>query len=200
MANQKVNNNTTIAASLKKQAIILNEEMLKASNELIDGAVVTSEKWQTLTEKAVKAGLKMFAKQQDLALTTLEIAKGQFDASAKKFNKLVGKTAKKVKAKASEVTDNEPTINNVIEATVPAVKKAVAQTKAIVAEATPAVKKAVVKTKEAIAETTPAVKKAVAKTKEAVAETVPAVKKAVAKTKEVAVETVETVKEELATA
>ena len=74
MATQKVIQNTTITASLKKQAIILNEEMLKASSELIDGAVATSEKWQTLTEKAVKLGLKMFAKQQDLALTTLEIA------------------------------------------------------------------------------------------------------------------------------
>lgn len=129
MATQKVNSNATIAASLKKQAIILNKEMLQASNELIDGAVATSEKWQSLTEKIVKTGLKMFAKQQDLALTTLEIAKGQFDASSKKFNKLVGNAAKKTKAKASEITDNEPTIDSVLESTVPSVKKAVATAK-----------------------------------------------------------------------
>lgn len=129
MATQKVNSNPTIAASLKKQATILNKEMLQASNELIDGAVTTSEKWQSLTEKVVKTGLKMFAKQQDLALTTLEIAKGQFDASTKKFNKLVGNTAKKAKKKATEVTDNEPTIDSVLEATVPTVKKAVATAK-----------------------------------------------------------------------
>jgi uncharacterized protein YceH (UPF0502 family) len=129
MATQKVNSNPTIAASLKKQATILNKEMLQASNELIDGAVATSEKWQSLTEKVVKTGLKMFAKQQDLALTTLEIAKGQFDASTKKFNKLVGNTAKKAKKKATEVTDNEPTIDSVLEATVPTVKKAVATAK-----------------------------------------------------------------------
>ena len=129
MATQKVNSNATIAASLKKQAIILNKEMLQASNELIDGAVATSEKWQSLTEKVVKTGLKMFAKQQDLALTTLEIAKGQFDASTKKFNKLVGKTAKKATKKAAEVTDNEPTIDTVLASTVPTVKKAVATAK-----------------------------------------------------------------------
>lgn len=129
MATQKVNSNATIAASLKKQAIILNKEMLQASNELIDGAVTTSEKWQSLTEKVVKTGLKMFAKQQDLALTTLEIAKGQFDASTKKFNKLVGNTAKKAKKKVAEVTDNEPTIDSVLATTVPTVKKTVATAK-----------------------------------------------------------------------
>ena len=133
MATQKVNSNATIAASLKKQAMILNKEMLQASNELIDGTVATSEKWQSLTEKIVKTGLKMFAKQQDLALTTLEIAKGQFDASTKKFNKLVGNTAKKVKAKATEITDNEPTIDSVLATTVPAAKKAVATAKKKVA-------------------------------------------------------------------
>ncbi len=129
MATQKVNSNVTIVTSLKKQAIILNKEMLQASNELIDGTVATSEKWQSLTEKVVKTGLKMFAKQQDLVLTTLEIAKGQFDASSKKFNKLVGNTAKKAKKKASEITDNEPTIDSVLESTVPSVKKAVATAK-----------------------------------------------------------------------
>lgn len=154
MATQKVIQNTTITASLKKQAIILNEEMLKASSELIDGAVATSEKWQTLTEKALKMGLKMLAKQQDLALTTLEIAKGQFDASAKKLNKLVGKKAKK----AVQVTDNEPTINSIFEATIPAVKKAIAKTKAAVAETKPAVKKAVAKTKAVVVEATETVK------------------------------------------
>ena len=129
MATQKVNSNATISASLKKQAIILNKEMLQASNELIDGAVATSEKWQSLTEKVVKTGLKMFAKQQDLALTTLEIAKGQFDASTKKFNKLVGNKGKKAKKKVTEVADNEPTIDSVLTSTVPTVKKTVATAK-----------------------------------------------------------------------
>ena len=197
MATQKVIQNTTITASLKKQAIILNQEMLKASNELIDGAVVTSEKWQTLTEKAVKMGLKMFAKQQDLALTTLEIAKGQFEASAKKFNKLVGKKAKK----AVQVTDNEPTINSIFEATIPAVKKAVATTKAAVVEAVETIETEVAAKKKAVvAETKPTIKKAVTQAKAVVAEAKPAVKKAVAKTKAAVVEATETVKEAAAKA
>lgn len=139
MATKTLNNNATIAASLKKQAIILNKEMLQASNELIDGTVATSEKWQSLTEKVVKTGLKMFAKQQDLALTTLEMAKGQFDVSAKKFNKLVGRTAKKAKKKAVEaveMTDNEPTIDSIMNTTVETVKKTVATAKKKVEAAT----------------------------------------------------------------
>ena len=126
MATKKLNNDMTIAASLKQQAILLNNEMLHASNELIDGTVATSEKWQTLTETVVKKGLKMFAKQQDLVFTTLEIAKGQFDASTKRFNKLVGNTPKKAKRKAvevEEVMENNPTIDSIMATTAPTVKK-----------------------------------------------------------------------------
>ena len=71
MATQKVIQNTTITASLKKQAVILNEEMLKASSELIDGAVATSEKWQTLTEKAVKLGLENVCKTTRFGIDNL---------------------------------------------------------------------------------------------------------------------------------
>jgi hypothetical protein len=132
MATKKLNNDMTIAASLKQQAILLNNEMLHASNELIDGTAATSEKWQALTGTIVRKGLKMFAKQQDLILTTLETAKGQFDASTKRFNKLVGNTPKKAKRKAVEMEeemDNNPTIDSILGTTAPTVKKAITGTK-----------------------------------------------------------------------
>ena len=147
MATQKLSNDVTMTSILKKQATLLNKEMLQASNELVDGSVATAEKWQNLTEKMLKTGLKMLAKQQDLLLTTIEAAKGQFDASTKRFNKLVGVQPKKVKAK--EILDTDATIDSIMEAAVAPVKKAIAPIKKIVAAP---VKKA----------TTPPVKKTIA--------------------------------------
>lgn len=148
MATQKLSNDVTMTSILKKQATLLNKEMLQASNELVDGSVATAEKWQNLTEKMLKTGLKMLAKQQDLLLTTIEAAKGQFDASTKRFNKLVGVQPKKVKAKVKEVLDTDITIDSIMEAAMVPVKKAVAPVKKIVAApvkkvTTPPVKKTV---------------------------------------------------------
>ena len=74
MATSNVTNGTTITEALKKQATILNTEMLKASDELVDNSVKTIEKWQDLNEKVLKIGVKMFATQQEMAFTTLEMA------------------------------------------------------------------------------------------------------------------------------
>ena len=149
MATQKLSNDVTITSILKKQATLLNKEMLQASNELVDGSVATAEKWQNLTEKMLKTGLKMLAKQQDLLLMTIEATKSQFDVSTKRFNKLVGVQPKKVKAKVKEVLDTDVTIDSIMEAAVAPVKKAIAPIKKTVAAP---VKKA----------TTPPVKKIIA--------------------------------------
>ena len=149
MATQKLSNDVTMTSILKKQATLLNKEMLQASNELVDGSVATAEKWQNLTEKMLKTGLKMLAKQQDLLLMTIEATKSQFDASTKRFNKLVGVQPKKVKAKVKEVLDTDVTIDSIMEAAVAPVKKAIAPIKKTVAAP---VKKA----------TTPPVKKTIA--------------------------------------
>ncbi len=125
MANQKLSNNSTITSALKKQATILNKELLQASNELIEGSVATAEKWQNLTEKVLKTGLKMFGKQQDMLITALEATKGQLDVSTKRFNKLVGKKPKKAKKEVVEATyESDLTIDSVMEAATVKVKKA----------------------------------------------------------------------------
>ena len=141
MATQKLSNDVTMTSILKKQATLLNKEMLQASNELVDGSVATAEKWQNLTEKMLKTGLKMLAKQQDLLLTTIEAAKGQFDASTKRFNKLVGVQPKKVKAKVKEVLDTDVTIDSIMETAIAPMKKIVAAP--VKKATTPPVKKTV---------------------------------------------------------
>jgi hypothetical protein len=73
---------------VKKAAKNANTFALQTAEELVDGAVVNGEKWQTLTEKAVKSGLKLAAKQQDIVFTTLEAVKVQMGGTAKRFKKL----------------------------------------------------------------------------------------------------------------
>ena len=165
MATQKLSNDVTMTSILKKQATLLNKEMLQASNELVDGSVATAEKWQNLTEKMLKTGLKMLAKQQYLLIMTIETAKGQFDASTKRFNKLVGNQPKKIKAKAKEILDTDVTIDSIMEAAMAPVKKAVAPVKKMVAApakkvTTASVKKTVAAPIEKVV--TPTVKKAAA--------------------------------------
>ena len=179
MATQKLSNDVTMTSILKKQATLLNKEMFQASNELVDGSVATAEKWQNLTEKMLKTGLKMLAKQQDLLLTTIEAAKGQFDASTKRFNKLVGVQPKKVKAKVKEVLDTDVTIDSIMETAIAPMKKIVAAP----------VKKA----------TTPPVKKTVTVEVEKVV-TVPVIKATAPKKKVEVVAAVEVEQVEIATA
>ncbi len=114
MATQNLNKNMSIRAALKNQAMVLNTEMLKASNELIDNSIKNMEKWQDLGEKILKTGVKMFAIQQEVTLTTLETMKGQFIANRTRFNKLVGRTSKKAEAKI----ESDLTIDELMDATV----------------------------------------------------------------------------------
>ncbi len=114
MTTQNLNKNMSISTALKNQATVLNTEMLKASNELIDNSVKSIEKWQDLGEKVLKTGVKMFAIQQEATLTTLETLKNQFMVNRKRFNKLVGNTAKKAEAKI----ESDLTIDELMEATV----------------------------------------------------------------------------------
>jgi hypothetical protein len=137
MTTESVKNGTTITAALKKQAIVLNSEMLKASNELIDNSVKTAEKWQDLTEKALKIGGKMLLTQQEVAFATLEAAVGQFKATRKRFDKLVGIKAKKAKPTADETleaVESNLTIDELMETTVEKPKKAAASKKKLEAQ------------------------------------------------------------------
>lgn len=114
MATQNLNKNMSISTALKNQAAVLNTEMLKASNEMIDNSVKSIEKWQDLGEKMMKTGIKMFAIQQEVTLTTLETLKNQFIVNRTRFSKLVSNPAKKAEAKI----ESDLTIDELMDATV----------------------------------------------------------------------------------
>ncbi len=67
----------------------VNKYALKTADVLVDEALVTGEKWQGIANKAMKGGLKLAAKQQDIVFDTLDTVKGQFAVSAKRFKKLL---------------------------------------------------------------------------------------------------------------
>lgn len=66
----------------------VNAYTLKTTEELVDGALANGEKLQGIATKAVKGGLKLAAKQQDIVFNTLETAKEQLTQSAIRFRKL----------------------------------------------------------------------------------------------------------------
>lgn len=123
MATQNINKNMSITTALKNQASVLNTEMLKASNELIDNSFKNMEKWQDVGEKVLKTGVKMFAIQQEATLTTLETLKNQFMVNRKRFNKLVNTTPKKTQPKADSKIESDLTIDELMAETVAKPKK-----------------------------------------------------------------------------
>lgn len=81
-------NLTERLSTIKKAAANTNAYALETAEELVDGLAVNGEKWQAITEKAVKNSLKLAAKQQEIVFTTLEAVKVQLGGSAKRFRKL----------------------------------------------------------------------------------------------------------------
>jgi len=77
------------AKRIRKTAKNVNEFAMDTTEELIEGAVKNSEQWQTIGAKALKGGLKLAAKQQDIMFNTLETLKGQMMTSGKRFRKLL---------------------------------------------------------------------------------------------------------------
>ena len=74
--------------NIAKAAKGANDYALKTATEVVDGAIENSEKWQGVATKAVKGGLKLAAKQQEIVFNTLETVKGQLSESASRFKKL----------------------------------------------------------------------------------------------------------------
>ncbi len=84
--------------SLKKTAMNANQFALETSEELIDSLAANGEKWQNVTEKAIKKGLKLAERQQNIMFSTLEAVKVQLGGSGVRFKKLFGRNAGKKKA------------------------------------------------------------------------------------------------------
>lgn len=163
---------TAKKASVKNTLADLNNALINNSEELIDAAVITGEKYQKLFAKSVKKSTPLVEKQVDIVFDTIESLKDQFDFGTVRFKKLIGWNDKAVAKFRKNATKRVEAIKNNVEETIDAVQTELneripaipAPTKAI-KEVEVVAKKAVVKTKKVAARKT----KAVAKTTKVVA-------------------------------
>jgi len=77
--------------NIKKASKSINDYTLNTTEELLGGALKNGEKWQAITNKALKGSLKLAGKQQDIVFDTLETVKGQLISNAGRFVKLFSK-------------------------------------------------------------------------------------------------------------
>lgn len=83
--------------NLKAQVKELNGQAVNVSDQLVEASLETGEKWQKLMSKALNQGTTLFGKQQDLMFSTLEELKAQYSTGNKRFKKLVGLDATRVR-------------------------------------------------------------------------------------------------------
>lgn len=79
---------TVSLENISKTVKEVNNYTLKTADEVVEGVFENSEKMQEIAAKAVKGGLKLAAKQQDIIFDTLETVKGQLVVTGKRFKKL----------------------------------------------------------------------------------------------------------------
>ncbi len=72
----------------RKTAQKVNAAALETADEMVDDIFSAGEKWQKVAEKAVKGGLHLAGRQQEIFFDTLETMKGQFSKSAVRFRKI----------------------------------------------------------------------------------------------------------------
>ncbi len=76
---------------LKSTAKNLNNFAFETTEVVVDEIIEKSAQWQKVADKAIKAGLKLSANQQDLTFKALETMKGQLKDSSKRFKGLFSK-------------------------------------------------------------------------------------------------------------
>ena len=88
--NTKVSLNKTVK-TVKEMATKTNDFALKSTEEVVTEMINVATKWQNVTSKAVKGGLKVADAQQNMVFETLETAKGQLLNGFKKSKALFSK-------------------------------------------------------------------------------------------------------------
>ena len=73
---------TERVGAVKKAVKNANNYTLETAEEMVDGMIVNGEKWQNVATKAVKSGLKLAERQQEMMFSTLETVKSQLGNSA----------------------------------------------------------------------------------------------------------------------
>ena len=76
----------TVKVTAKK----VNKLALETADEVVEGVFSNGEKWQNVAAKAIKGGMHLAGRQQEIVFDTLETVKGQLSQSANRFKKLFG--------------------------------------------------------------------------------------------------------------
>ncbi len=120
----------------------------QVTETLVDEAYRAGNEWNKILQKAVKGGVKIYGKQQDIALDALEGIVSQYGKGAQRLQKLVGfNIIKEVKAKTAEAKDAiENAIATVSDKIEHSMQDVETKAKASVKEA----KKTIAKTKKSI--------------------------------------------------
>ena len=66
----------------------VNEFTLKTTDEVLDVAIASGEKWQAVSQKAIKGGLKLASKNNDILFDFLGDAKKQMLSNTKRVKGL----------------------------------------------------------------------------------------------------------------
>jgi len=85
-------NNKQIKETFKvvnKTAKKVNKNVMATSTEVLSEVIEGSQPWIKLGKKAVKGGVKMAEKQQEIALEAIKEVKGQLKNSQKRFKKII---------------------------------------------------------------------------------------------------------------
>ena len=76
--------------TVKTTAKKINKTALETADEVVEGVFTNGEKWQNVAAKAVKGGIHLAGRQQEIVFDTLDAVKGQFNISVNRFRKLFG--------------------------------------------------------------------------------------------------------------
>ena len=77
--------------NLNTTSVKFNDYALNSTENIFSELINTTEKWQVITNNALKGSLKFTAIQQDMIFDTLESTKGQMLKSFKKSKALFSK-------------------------------------------------------------------------------------------------------------
>ncbi|NCT10622.1 MAG: hypothetical protein GW772_11180 [Flavobacteriia bacterium] len=65
-----------------------NDFALNTTEEVVTETITVATQWQQITDKALKAGIKLMENQQNLVFDTLETYKNHFVKGKQRFSKL----------------------------------------------------------------------------------------------------------------
>lgn len=169
---QTKKNMTKTRNEVKKSLGQVHDTVLTTTDELVDGLILSGEKWQKLFAKALKNSKPILNKQVDIIFDGLETFQGQLKQGNKRIKKLTGvdpqKVAGQVEDRVREETDKiislvQRTAQKAEDTVEDAVKTVESKTKKTAKKATKTAKKVQSKAKTTRAKAKKTVRKAIKK-------------------------------------